>query len=446
MDIKKVLPYDKDWRKRNVSSLYEIILHHAEWYKCTIQDIERDHAKKWAGGFGYNYFINKNGDIFEGRPEDVQTAGASGHNLSAIHICVEGNYHPSNKQSVDISMPKKQFDSVVWLIKDIQKRHKQINKILGHKDVNATNCPGQYYPFKEVVEKVNEKVYSTIRKGSKGQDVIILQTKLKELGYNIIIDGDFGKATDFIVRQFQLNNNLDSDGIVGKNTWNALLVAKKMNYIVERPNSYTTIVKIPKEEVKKIDVILCNQPTETLSKVYNRLSVKPTFILNGGLFAMNNGNSMSSMYDEGKKVIEGYFSDYGLYVKKNENFGFGNHKSITDLRDFIGASPTLIIDNNIHMDLKGLRTDKNFISGKHPRSAIGMDGKYLYLITVDGRRIGKPGMTLFELALFGIDLNLQYMINLDGGGSTRLIDKNGEPINSPSENRAVDSCIAIYVK
>ena len=80
------------------------------------------------------------------------------------------------------------------------------------------------------------------------------------------------------------------------------------------------------------------------------------------------------------------------------------------------------------------------ISGHHPRSAIGTsaDKKYLYMVTVDGRQKLSQGMTLEELSKLMIDIGAYNAINLDGGGSTQLVDrvlgtKNIEVVNSPSE-------------
>lgn len=65
--------------------------------------------------------------------------------------------------------------------------------------------------------------YPTIRQGSRGNFVTILQYILNQYGYNLIADGIFGGATTRAVIDFQKNNNLTADGIVGRNTWNALL-------------------------------------------------------------------------------------------------------------------------------------------------------------------------------------------------------------------------------
>ncbi len=55
--------------------------------------------------------------------------------------------------------------------------------------------------------------------GSRGSEVVILQQKLKELGYFIgMIDGVFGDYTKSAVKLFQLINGLDVDGMAGPAT------------------------------------------------------------------------------------------------------------------------------------------------------------------------------------------------------------------------------------
>jgi hypothetical protein len=58
----------------------------------------------------------------------------------------------------------------------------------------------------------------------RGDDVLSLQKKLLARGYNIVgsADGVFGKKTDAAVRQFQSDQGLVVDGVVGPKTWSAL--------------------------------------------------------------------------------------------------------------------------------------------------------------------------------------------------------------------------------
>ena len=60
-------------------------------------------------------------------------------------------------------------------------------------------------------------VRRTVRRGSTGADVRLLQERL-----NIAVDGIFGPITESAVRAFQRANGLQVDGIVGPATWAAL--------------------------------------------------------------------------------------------------------------------------------------------------------------------------------------------------------------------------------
>ena len=60
-------------------------------------------------------------------------------------------------------------------------------------------------------------------KGMVGCDVLALQAILTCQGYGCAADGIFGHETDEKVRQYQTNNELSSDGVVGPMTWASLL-------------------------------------------------------------------------------------------------------------------------------------------------------------------------------------------------------------------------------
>ena len=97
------------------------------------------------------------------------------------------------------------------------------------------------------------------------------------------------------------------------------------------------------------------------------------------------------------------------------------------------------------------------IEARHPRSAAGIsiDGNYLYLLVVDGRRPGSIGSTERETALILRALGSWEGINLDGGGSSALVlrypDGRIRPVNTPIHDgipgleRAVAGCIGIAV-
>ncbi|HSK68488.1 MAG TPA: peptidoglycan-binding domain-containing protein [Candidatus Limnocylindria bacterium] len=61
---------------------------------------------------------------------------------------------------------------------------------------------------------------TTLRKGSKGPEVVNLQARLIQLGYLApgSNDGDFGSGTEAAVKAFQQNNGLEPDGLAGRAT------------------------------------------------------------------------------------------------------------------------------------------------------------------------------------------------------------------------------------
>ena len=69
----------------------------------------------------------------------------------------------------------------------------------------------------------------TLRRGNHGEAVEELQALLNaKFGFALEIDGNFGKATETAVKEFQKKNGLTADGVVGKKTWAALGVSPEI--------------------------------------------------------------------------------------------------------------------------------------------------------------------------------------------------------------------------
>lgn len=77
---------------------------------------------------------------------------------------------------------------------------------------------------------------STVRRGDRGEAVKDLQRILKDMGYNLEVDGIFGPLTKSVVESYQGKTGLTRDGIVGPKTW-AALESK------ETDNLYTVTIK-----------------------------------------------------------------------------------------------------------------------------------------------------------------------------------------------------------
>ena len=94
----------------------------------------------------------------------------------------------------------------------------------------------------------------------------------------------------------------------------------------------------------------------------------------------------------------------------------------------IGGGPLLLKDRRI-------MSWKDWLNMRHPRTALGYNQHYIFLVEVDGRQIDvSVGMTFQELAEYLLKLSCEQAMNLDGGGSATLWAL-GTVRSSPSEGQ-----------
>ncbi|MBN3407955.1 N-acetylmuramoyl-L-alanine amidase [Clostridium botulinum] len=213
-----------------------IILHHAEAFNCTIEDIHSWHLNNGWSGCGYHYFIKKDGPIYKGRADKAIGAHCLSYNSVSISICMEGRFN------VD-GMGEAQYKSLKDLISYLQTKY-NINQIYGHRELNQTDCPGKNFPLhrikKDCLGRNSSAGSLSTNKGSKSypgyllkynpnkfdSNVKVIQSKLQNIGYSVGrcgVDGYFGDGTLLSVKCFQKDCNLMIDGIVGRNTWNRIM-------------------------------------------------------------------------------------------------------------------------------------------------------------------------------------------------------------------------------
>jgi len=90
------------------------------------------------------------------------------------------------------------------------------------KDV-AEQLKAEGYDIQNMKTDTKVEARSTVKKGSEGSAVEILQSYLNRLGYSCgSVDGNFGKKTLAAVKKFQREYNLKVDGIAGNETWTKL--------------------------------------------------------------------------------------------------------------------------------------------------------------------------------------------------------------------------------
>lgn len=203
---------------KRTKPITRIILHHAAAKSCTPEQIHSWHLEFGWCGFGYHYLVRKSGDVYKGRPDDCIGAHAGNNNGDSIGICFEGNFESEQ-------MPDEQKNAGKELVAMLKEKY-SINKVQRHSDVNATACPGKYFPFDFIADSTKEVVYTArfpvIKKGDTGVDVNVLQKMLIGSGYSCGdtgVDGSFGTKTRAGVIAFQIDHEIEVDGVVGKQTW-----------------------------------------------------------------------------------------------------------------------------------------------------------------------------------------------------------------------------------
>ncbi len=118
-----------------------IIIHHTGGKGYNIIKTHKFHQneRNWSG-IGYNYFIEKNGDIFKGRGYSVG-AHAYSYNRNSLGIALAGNFdisHPSEKQLQSL----RGFCN--YLLKEFNLTPKHV---LGHRELREVtkSCPGKNF-------------------------------------------------------------------------------------------------------------------------------------------------------------------------------------------------------------------------------------------------------------------------------------------------------------
>lgn len=208
---------------------------------------------------------------------------------------------------------------------------------------------------------------------------------------------------------------------------------EKFKFYKHPKYDFVNIVVIPMKNIKKIDFALCKQPTETPDDFYKRQAVKPDIITNGGFFSMSNGETCFGFRDEGKSFQFAEYNGVGITGDKTLSYG-QNLAQASVMRDFISAYPVLVEYGRKIKPTYATNLDYNA-----RRTAFGWNDENVFIITVD-----LPGLKFSPLSDIFIELKAKFAINLDGGGSTRMLI-NGQRKTNTVYARPVDNVLCVYL-
>ncbi len=130
----------KDMTSRNIQNIDTLFLHHTSTENETVEQVHQSHLNNGWSGIGYNWYVRKNGEVWQGRDINFVPAGVLDHNANSVHICFEGNFE------ID-TMTNEQIQAGFNIIDYVKKLLPNIKTVLGHKEVMATDCPGKNFPL-----------------------------------------------------------------------------------------------------------------------------------------------------------------------------------------------------------------------------------------------------------------------------------------------------------
>ena len=195
-----------------------------------------------------------------------------------------------------------------------------------------------------------------------------------------------------------------------------------------KQSSNAYIVSISNDEIEKIDIVQLGGCT--MKQWYDKKINKPDYMINASLWDKN--GAIGTIWQNGK-LVRNEGTGYGFGINKNGSFGFGNPWDIA-WNNYITGYPALIKDGKITSD----SVDGYVMNSHTKRSVIGSAGDKIYLISMNN-------VTIEQLKVALNNFGIYNAINLDGGGSSRLM-VGDKAVNSPTADRIIPNAICVWLK
>lgn len=187
-----IIEHNWAWRHGLSARKYTdaIVLHHAAIKTASAEDIHRAHLQRdngtWAG-IGYHLYIRKDGSIHRGRPLWASGAHVLNENWHTVGVCVEGNY------DVETTMPAAQLNAVREALRYLKGIYPNA-AIKCHRDMQATACPGRYYPLAEVLK------YNAPVTPAESEDEDMTDERVREIVHEIL-DGNKTEPSEWAEKE-----------------------------------------------------------------------------------------------------------------------------------------------------------------------------------------------------------------------------------------------------
>lgn len=143
-------------------------MHHTATSRGSVESIHETHLQRkdsqgnnWMG-IGYHFVIGNGNGMADGAVEPTfrwreqlhgAHAGSSDYNSHGIGIVLVGDFEESRPTRAQLAAVKQLVGSLKATFGITS------NNVVGHGDVKATECPGQYFPMEEIGQAVPETYF-----------------------------------------------------------------------------------------------------------------------------------------------------------------------------------------------------------------------------------------------------------------------------------------------
>jgi N-acetyl-anhydromuramyl-L-alanine amidase AmpD len=148
-----------------------IVIHHSATTGGTIESITKGHLDRGFEEIGYHFLINNgkslgthNGEVAATTRWTQQMAGAhckvAEHpefNDEGIGVCLVGD--------LDVDQPTAEQMASLQMLVEVLREHYDIpiERIVGHRDLKATKCPGKNFPMDQFLKDLRQAYLAELR-------------------------------------------------------------------------------------------------------------------------------------------------------------------------------------------------------------------------------------------------------------------------------------------
>lgn len=120
-----------------------IVLHHAA-AEGSAEAVHGAHLARGWSGIGYHFYVRLDGTVYAGRPLGTIGAHTAGYNSRSVGVCFEGNFELRSMTDAQLAAGRELLAYLRGLYPKA--------RVVRHKDLDATACPGKNFPFEAMTE------------------------------------------------------------------------------------------------------------------------------------------------------------------------------------------------------------------------------------------------------------------------------------------------------